>query len=152
MVLSPGSQLLVVLCEGVWLTQMGHNTEWFHGTTCELHMMIPVPNMAGNNWRGEGKKVDWERPRKQGKVLPGHCPRHWPGENRSRMLWAWCCFQVSGWHNTLKRHCTFPRICTASMVLSLQGSNIFVQSYRKYFLCSLTHCSAVQASAAPSFH
>lgn len=35
MVLSPGSQLLVVLCEGVWLAQLGHNTEWFHGTTCE---------------------------------------------------------------------------------------------------------------------
>lgn len=143
---TPALNSLAVLCEGVWLTWMGDNTEWLHGSTCKWHMMIPVSDVAGDSCcdcRGKGRRVVWERPGKQGKVLPGQCSWHWPGESRSRMLWAWCCSQVSGWHNTLKGHCTFPGVRIAPMTLSLQGTNIFVQSYCKYFLCSLTHCSAV---------
>lgn len=103
-------------------------------------MMIPVSDVADDrchDCRREGRRVGWERPGKQGKVLPGHCPWHWPGESWSRTLWAWCCSRTSGWHNT------FPGIRIAPVVLSLQGSNVFVQACCKYFLCSLTHCSAV---------
>lgn len=136
----PALNPFAALSEGVRLTRLGDDTERLHGSTCKCHMMIPVSDAADDSChdcRREGRSVGWERPGKQGKLLPGHCPWHWPGESGSRMLWAWCCSRTSGWHTT------FPGIRIAPVVSSLQGSNVFVQAYCKYFLCSLTHCSAV---------
>lgn len=75
----PALNPFAALSEGVRLTRLGDDTERLHGSTCKCHMMIPVSDAADDSChdcRREGRSVGWERPGKQGKLLPGHCPWH----------------------------------------------------------------------------